>query len=54
MPNEKYSYTSSRLIKEVVAGGGDISKFLPPEVEAKLREKLKLPRGTFSSGDVTN
>jgi pantetheine-phosphate adenylyltransferase len=44
MPNEKYSYISSRLIKEVLEGGGDVSKFLPPEVEARLRSKLHRPR----------
>jgi pantetheine-phosphate adenylyltransferase len=44
MPNEKYSYISSRLIKEVLEGGGDVAKFLPPEVEARLRQKLQRPR----------
>lgn len=43
MPNEKYSYTSSRLIKEVLEGGGDVSRFVPPEVEARLRAKLRNP-----------
>ncbi len=44
MPNERYSYISSRLIKEVVDGGGDVSHFLPPDVEAVLRKKLGKPR----------
>lgn len=44
MPNERFSYISSRLIKEVLEGGGDASKFLPAEVEARLRKKLGPPR----------
>jgi len=40
MPNEKYSYLSSQLIKEIVAMGADVSDFVPPLVEVKLREKL--------------
>lgn len=41
MPNESYSYLSSRLIKEVAAMGADISKFVPENVEKKLKEKLE-------------
>lgn len=44
MPNERYSYISSRLIKEVIDGGGDVSHFIPTEIEARLRRRLGLPR----------
>ncbi len=37
MPNESYSYLSSRLIKEAALMGADISKFVPPNVQKKLR-----------------
>jgi len=40
MPNESYSYLSSKLIKEVARFGADVSKFVPAEVEKKLKEKL--------------
>ena len=40
MPNESYSYLSSKLIKEVASLGADISKFVPDNVEIKLKEKL--------------
>jgi phosphopantetheine adenylyltransferase len=40
MPSERFSYTSSRLIKEVLDGGGDVSRFVPPQVESRLRAKL--------------
>lgn len=40
MPNESYSYLSSKLIKEVARLGADISKFVPENVEEKLKGKL--------------
>jgi len=41
MPNESYSYLSSRLIKEVACLGADVSQFVPENVEKKLKEKFK-------------
>ena len=40
MPAEKYSYLSSRLVREVARLGGDIIKLVPELVEQRLREKL--------------
>lgn len=40
MPAEKYSYLSSRLVREVARLGGDISKLVPELVERRLKEKL--------------
>ncbi len=40
MPNEKWSYVSSRLIKEAVALGGDVSAFVPPLVLKLLEDRL--------------
>jgi pantetheine-phosphate adenylyltransferase len=40
MPNEAYTFISSRLIKQVAAYGGDISKFVPPNVFEALKEKF--------------
>lgn len=37
MPNEAYSYTSSTLVKQIAKLGGDVSKFVPPNVAAALR-----------------
>ena len=39
MPNESYSYLSSKLIKEVSKLGADISEFVPEDVINKLGEK---------------
>ena len=39
MPAEKYTYISSRLIKEVFSLGGRVHGLVPDMVEARLREK---------------
>jgi pantetheine-phosphate adenylyltransferase len=39
MPAEPYTYVSSRLVKEVVALGGSVSRLVPTLVESRLREK---------------
>ncbi len=41
MPSEDYSYLSSTLLKEAACLGADLSGFVPPFVEKKLREKVK-------------
>jgi pantetheine-phosphate adenylyltransferase len=41
MPHEGYSYVSSKLIKEAAALGADLGNFVPKEVEAVLKKKLK-------------
>ena len=40
MTSQEYSFLNSSLIKEVVSLGGDISKFVPSDVEKLLRQKL--------------
>jgi pantetheine-phosphate adenylyltransferase len=47
MPAEQYTYTSSRLIKEVFMLGGEVGGLVPPVVEDRLRQKqaaLRDPR----------
>lgn len=39
MPAERYSYLSSRLVKEVFQLGGTVRELVPPVVERRLREK---------------
>ena len=38
MPNEAYSYTSSSLVKQIAKLGGDVTKFVPPNVATALGE----------------
>ncbi|HEY3620155.1 MAG TPA: pantetheine-phosphate adenylyltransferase [Candidatus Sulfotelmatobacter sp.] len=41
MPADKYSYVSSRLVREVAQAGGPVKGLVPDVVEQKLREKLE-------------
>ena len=54
MPADKYSYVSSRLVREVAQAGGPVRGLVPEVVEQKLREKLepayKLQRARESEG----
>lgn len=40
MPADKYSYVSSRLVREVAQAGGPVRGLVPDVVEQKLLEKL--------------
>ena len=40
--NLKYSYLSSSIVKEIASYGGDISAFLDPRVEARVKAKYGL------------
>ena len=42
MPSEKYTFISSRLIKEVFALGGEVHGLVPDLVETRLREKRRV------------
>lgn len=40
MPADKYSYISSRLVREVAQAGGPVNGLVPEFVEQKLRERI--------------
>lgn len=40
MTKDDYSFVSSSILKEIAMFGGDVSKFLPPIVWKRLREKF--------------
>jgi pantetheine-phosphate adenylyltransferase len=40
MSSEAYSFISSRLVKEVISLGGNITGLVPPSVENRLKERL--------------
>jgi len=53
MPAEKYTYISSRLIKEVFSLGGRVDGLVPELVEERLREKPEAqPIGAGIKGKV--
>jgi len=41
MPADKYSYVSSRLVREVAQVGGPVKGLVPEVVEQRLREKVE-------------
>lgn len=43
MPAEKYTYLSSRIVKEIARLGGNVDSFVPASVATALREKLAAP-----------
>jgi len=43
VPSIKYSFVSSRLVKEVYKLGGEIATLVPPIVDSKLKEKYRKP-----------
>jgi len=45
MPNVKYTYVASTIIREVAMLGGDVTKFVHPYVFDKLSEKRAERRG---------
>ena len=41
MPNEKYTYLNSTIVKEVAQFGGNVNHLVTPLVVKKLSEKFK-------------
>ena len=42
MPHEKYTYLNSKIVREVASFNGDVSCFVPPIVNEKLKEKFNM------------
>jgi pantetheine-phosphate adenylyltransferase len=49
MPNVKYSFLSSNLVREVAALGGSVEGLVPGPVARKLRDKIKKSKKVQSS-----
>ncbi len=47
-PAGRYSFVSSRMVKEVFSFGGDVSGLVPPNVLKRLRARIK--NGSGSAG----
>lgn len=41
MPDEKYTYLSSTLLKDILRLGGKIERFIPPVLIPRVRRKIK-------------
>ena len=44
MADARRQAIASKLVKEIARLGGDVSKFVPPEVKAALSQRLALPQ----------
>lgn len=42
MPNEKYTYLNSSIVREIAKLHGDVSEFVPPVVRLSLERKLRI------------
>ena len=42
MAKEEFSHVSSSLIRQIATFGGDLHKFVPPEIKAALIERVRL------------
>lgn len=42
MAREEFSHVSSTLLRQIASFQGDLSKFLPPEVQAALEAKVRM------------
>ena len=42
-PSEQHMFISATLVREIAMLGGDVSKFVDPRVEAKLKAKVRSP-----------
>ena len=41
MPNEKYTYLNSSIVKEVAKFHGDVSSFVPQDVQKRLKQRYE-------------
>ncbi len=46
MPDEKYTYLSSTIVREIGMLGGDIASFVPTNIERLIVKKYKRKKGT--------
>ena len=48
-PSEQHMFISATLVREIAALGGDVSKFVDPRVEARLKQKVGPKSGSGGS-----
>jgi len=40
-PSDQYMFVSATIVREIASLGGDVSKFVPPQVQQRLAEKMR-------------
>jgi pantetheine-phosphate adenylyltransferase len=41
MPDERYTYLNSTIVREIARVGGNVGSFVPPAVRKHLLQKMK-------------
>jgi len=54
MPDEKYTYLNSSIVREIARFGGDVSEFVPPHVQKELLKKIEMQKITRGGNRVNN
>jgi len=52
MPRETFTFLSSRIVKEICRLGGDVSPFVPPNVQKALEQKLATERARVKTEPI--
>ena len=42
-PSDQYMFVSATIVREIALLGGDVSKFVPPQVQKRLADKIQHP-----------
>jgi pantetheine-phosphate adenylyltransferase len=50
MPNERFTYLNSTIVREVASFGGDVGRFVPSGVEERLKKVFQRIRSDAGSG----
>ena len=45
MPDERYTYLNSTIVREIARVGGSVESFVPPAVRKRLVKKIQRQRG---------
>ena len=40
-PSDQYMFVSATMVREIASLGGDVSKFVPPQVQRRLAKKMQ-------------
>lgn len=54
MPDEKYTYLNSSIVREIAKFGGDVSQFVPPHVQKELLKKIEMQKITTGGNRVND
>ena len=54
MPDEKYTYLNSSIVREIAKFGGNVSEFVPPHVQKELLKKIEMQNNTRGGNNIND